>query len=187
MMAAAPEGFGLRPIGRGGTVAGLDPPWPDDLGPMLAATAAFYDRAGFAPPWIGYLALEGGAVVGGGAFVGAPRRGAGAGGDAGDSGADAGAGSGARTPGEAGGEAGAGAVEIAYFTLPAHRGRGVATRTARALVAIARGAGAGLVIEAKTLPEPCASTRILERLGFRRSGTAPDDGIGEAWLWTLAP
>jgi len=78
-----------------------------------------------------------------------------------------------------------GAVEIAYFTLEARRRQGFATRTARALVEIARRADAAVAIQAKTAPEPGASTRILERNGFERSGFAQDDEIGEAWLWTL--
>jgi len=41
----------------------------------LAATAALYGRAGFEPPWIGYLAVEAGRCVGTCAFKGAPRGG----------------------------------------------------------------------------------------------------------------
>jgi RimJ/RimL family protein N-acetyltransferase len=41
----------------------------------LPATAANYRRRGFAPPWIGYLAEEDGAIVGTCAFVAAPKAG----------------------------------------------------------------------------------------------------------------
>ncbi len=41
----------------------------------LAATAAQYAHGGFEPPWIGYLAVEGGLCVGTCAFKGAPRAG----------------------------------------------------------------------------------------------------------------
>ncbi len=58
-------------------------------------------------------------------------------------------------------------VEIAYFTAPEFQGRGHATRTARALVAIARQADPTLLIAAQTLPEENTSTSILRKLGFR--------------------
>lgn len=38
------------------------------------ATAALYRKTGFMPPWIGYLALFNGVIVGGGAFVGPPKQ-----------------------------------------------------------------------------------------------------------------
>ena len=78
-----------------------------------------------------------------------------------------------------------GAVEIAYFTLPHRQGQGLATRTASALIGIARSNEKAMAVQAKTLPRPDASTRILERLGFDRTGLAHDHEIGEAWLWTL--
>ena len=76
-----------------------------------------------------------------------------------------------------------GRVEIAYFTVPEFEGRGFASRTARALVAIARQADAGLVIAAQTLPMENASTAILRKLGFRldRAIDHPEDG--EVWEW----
>jgi RimJ/RimL family protein N-acetyltransferase len=80
-----------------------------------------------------------------------------------------------------------GAVEIAYFTLPAHEGRGIATAMARELVRIARAARPDIVITAQTLPEENASTAILRRLGFERAGWAHDDEAGDVWAWRLAP
>ncbi len=80
-----------------------------------------------------------------------------------------------------------GEVEIAYFTLPGHEGRGHASRTAAALVAQARAAAPEIGLWAKTLPEANASTRILARLGFHRDGTVQDDEIGTAWRWYLSP
>lgn len=41
-----------------------------------AGTASLYRRIGFAPPWIGYASVYDGRIVGGGAFVGAPKEGA---------------------------------------------------------------------------------------------------------------
>lgn len=42
----------------------------------LEGTARLYADAGFAPPWIGYLALAGGEIVGSCAFLSTPREGA---------------------------------------------------------------------------------------------------------------
>jgi RimJ/RimL family protein N-acetyltransferase len=114
----------------------------------IAGNVGHYARAGFAPPWISYLAVEGEACVGCCAFKSAPRD---------------------------------GAVEIAYGTFPPHEGRGVATAMARELIAIAE--RDGIAVTAQTLPEPNASTRILEKLRFRRDGWAEDDEVGRVWAW----
>jgi RimJ/RimL family protein N-acetyltransferase len=76
----------------------------------------------------------------------------------------------------------AGTVEIAYFTFPAHEGRGVATRMAASLVEIA-GENGATRIKAQTLPETNASTRILEKLGFRLVGPVMHPEDGEVWEW----
>lgn len=76
-------------------------------------------------------------------------------------------------------------VEIAYFTVPAFEGRGFATRTARALVAIAKQSNPGLSIAAQTLREENASTSILRKLGFRLDGNALHPEDGEVWEWRL--
>ena len=81
----------------------------------------------------------------------------------------------------------AGRVEIAYFTLPAHEGRGFGRTTAALLVDIARRADPSLVLWAKTLPEENASTAILRALGFRHAGSTTDHEIGEAWAWLCQP
>lgn len=75
-----------------------------------------------------------------------------------------------------------GAVEIAYFTLPGHEGRGVATSMADRLVALAIEQGATCV-RAQTLPEPNASTRILGKLGFTFIGAVQHPEDGEVWEW----
>lgn len=80
----------------------------------------------------------------------------------------------------------AGRVEIAYFTFPSFEGRGLATAMAEALVALARSADPGVTVAAQTLPERNASNRVLEKLGFRRAGTAIDAEVGEVWEWQLA-
>jgi len=78
-------------------------------------------------------------------------------------------------------------VEIAYFTLPEHEGKGMASRTAAKLVWLARSTDPSVELFAKTLPESNASTTILGRLGFRHIGGVADDDIGEAWGWLLPP
>jgi RimJ/RimL family protein N-acetyltransferase len=78
-----------------------------------------------------------------------------------------------------------GRVEIAYFTLPGHRGLGFGRATAALLVDLARRADPGLTIWAKTEPNENASTAILRSLGFRHAGSTTDHEIGEAWEWML--
>jgi RimJ/RimL family protein N-acetyltransferase len=75
-------------------------------------------------------------------------------------------------------------VEIAYFTFPGHEGIGWASAMATELVRVARAHGARPV--AHTLPEANPSTRILEKLGFKRAGVVHDDEAGEVWRWSLA-
>jgi RimJ/RimL family protein N-acetyltransferase len=74
-----------------------------------------------------------------------------------------------------------GRVEIAYFTFPGHEGRGIATAMALALVALAAEADPSLTLVAYTLPRASASTRILERLGFRCQGL--HDHAEDGWVW----
>ena len=68
------------------------------------------------------------------------------------------------------------------FTFPPFEGRGYATAMAARLVEVAQGAGIRKV-RAHTLPEPNASTRILEKLGFERIGEAVDADVGPVWRW----
>jgi len=80
-----------------------------------------------------------------------------------------------------------GRVEIAYYTLPEHEGRGVATAMASSLVARAHGHDPSLIVAAQTLPGRNASHRILEKLGVAHVATLehPEDGI--VWEWQLPP
>lgn len=78
-----------------------------------------------------------------------------------------------------------GRVEIAYFTFPAHEGRGVATRMAGALVELARRTAADVRITARTLPERNASTSVLRRTGFAFDGEVEDPEDGTVWEWHL--
>jgi RimJ/RimL family protein N-acetyltransferase len=78
----------------------------------------------------------------------------------------------------------AGAVEVAYFTVPLLEGRGIAGAMARELVEIAAAQGARCVL-AHTLPVANASGRLLARLGFDWLGPVEDPEDGEVWRWRL--
>jgi RimJ/RimL family protein N-acetyltransferase len=78
-------------------------------------------------------------------------------------------------------------VEIAYWTFPAFEGQGIASFVCRELVAISQKADPTLVITAKTRPEHNASTKILQKNGFRHAGVVQDHEIGDAWLWEKLP
>lgn len=74
-------------------------------------------------------------------------------------------------------------VEIAYGIAPAYQGRGYATEAALALVAAAFATGRVAVVRAHTLPTPNASTRVLEKCGFRCTGGVIDPEDGMVWRW----
>ncbi len=76
-------------------------------------------------------------------------------------------------------------VEIAYFTLPAHESRGIATRMASELIHIAVDKMPDVTVAAQTLPEENASNSILKKLQFRLVGSLehPEDGL--VWEWQL--
>jgi RimJ/RimL family protein N-acetyltransferase len=61
--------------------------------------------------------------------------------------------------------------------------RGYATQTATHLVAIARRTAPGIALKAFTLPQASASTKILERLGFKLVGYGQDEDAGQVWEW----
>ena len=81
-----------------------------------------------------------------------------------------------------------GIVEIAYGIAPGCCGRGFATEVARALVAHALEDERVRDVRAHTLPEPNASTRVLVKCGFRRTGEVidPEDGLVWRWEYTAA-
>ena len=76
-----------------------------------------------------------------------------------------------------------GYVEIAYFTLESEQGHGYASRTAAALVALARDHDPAVGLKAFTLKEENPSSRILRSLGFSVIGVAEDADVGEVWEW----
>ena len=76
-----------------------------------------------------------------------------------------------------------GKVEIAYYMLSEFQNRGFGTETARQLVAIAHAAAPEVQVTAQTLPEPSASTSILQKLGFNNVGTIEHPDDGPVWEW----
>jgi [ribosomal protein S5]-alanine N-acetyltransferase len=76
-----------------------------------------------------------------------------------------------------------GAVEIAYFTFPPCEGKGYASAMARALVDIAFAQNQIRRVIAHTRPENNASTRILTKLGFKRTRQVNDPEDGLVWRW----
>ena len=67
--------FRLVPCGRDGQPLEPVGPLPQAILDLNQASAEFYSRAAYEPPWIGYLAVLGETVVGGGGFVGPPELG----------------------------------------------------------------------------------------------------------------
>ncbi len=75
-------------------------------------------------------------------------------------------------------------AEIGYSIAPSYQGRGYATSVSRQLISAARSSGLTKVI-AHTLASAGPSTRILEKLGFTRTGELVDPDDGAVWRWEL--
>ena len=80
----------------------------------------------------------------------------------------------------------AGIVEIAYGVVPDYAGQGYATEAAAGLVGYARETGQATLVRAHTLPERNASTRVLEKCGFKHVGEVVDPEDGPVWRWEAA-
>ena len=81
-----------------------------------------------------------------------------------------------------------GLAELGYSVAPERQGRGIATAVVRELLWRGRAAGLRRAV-AHTLPEPSASTAVLERCGFTRTGAVadPDGNVeGVVWRWQYA-
>lgn len=76
-----------------------------------------------------------------------------------------------------------GMVEIAYGIVPSCQGRGYATEAARELVSFAFANGDVRLVRAHTLPAANSSTRVLQKCGFRHSGSVVDPEDGPVWRW----
>jgi [ribosomal protein S5]-alanine N-acetyltransferase len=76
-----------------------------------------------------------------------------------------------------------GMVEIAYAISAEHQGKGYATEAAEALVQFAFQHASVRLVRAHTLPEPNASTRVLSKCGFQKTGEVIDPEDGLVWRW----
>jgi ribosomal protein S18 acetylase RimI-like enzyme len=76
-----------------------------------------------------------------------------------------------------------GRVEVGYGLVPSVRGRGLATEAVRGLIAAAAERGVTEVV-AETLVDNWASRRVLEKLGFVRTGGYTSEE-GELITWRL--
>jgi ribosomal-protein-alanine N-acetyltransferase len=76
-----------------------------------------------------------------------------------------------------------GAVEIAYSIAPGYEGKGYATEAAAALIDYACKNGRVRTIRADTLPETNASTRVLQKCGFKKVGEIVDPENNLIWRW----
>lgn len=81
----------------------------------------------------------------------------------------------------------AGLVEIAYGIAPDYQSKGFATEAAAALVEFASRDPRVKTICAHTLPETNASTRVLEKCGFRKIGETIDSENNLVWRWERNP
>ena len=76
-----------------------------------------------------------------------------------------------------------GMVEIAYGIAPEHQGKGYATEAAAAMTSYAFGTGDVQLVRAHTRPRINASTRVLEKCGFRCLGDVIDPEDGLVWRY----
>ena len=77
-----------------------------------------------------------------------------------------------------------GIAEIAYGIAPGYQGKGYATEAATALIDFVKGDPRVKTVCAHTLAETNASTRVLEKCGFKKTGAAvdPEDNLA-VWRW----
>jgi RimJ/RimL family protein N-acetyltransferase len=80
-----------------------------------------------------------------------------------------------------------GAVEIGYGFAPADWGQGYATEAVRALTAHFLQESGVRTVTAQTAVANPASRRVLEKCGFRQTGTAWDEEDGDLLTWAVTP
>jgi len=78
-----------------------------------------------------------------------------------------------------------GIVEIAYGIAPTYQGRGCATEAAQALIAYALASGLVRTIQAHTLPQQNASTRVLQKCDFTMIEEIIHPEDGAVWRWEI--
>jgi RimJ/RimL family protein N-acetyltransferase len=82
-----------------------------------------------------------------------------------------------------GGPSSDGVVEIGYAIAPAFRGRGLATEAVRQMVVQGFADPQVTFIDAHTLAQTNASTRVLVKSGFEMLDTLQDPDDGPIWHW----
>jgi [ribosomal protein S5]-alanine N-acetyltransferase len=85
-----------------------------------------------------------------------------------------------------GGPSSDGVVEIGYAIAPEFRGRGLATVAVAQMVARAFGEPQVRFIDAHTVAQANASTRVLEKSGFEMLDALEDPDEGPIWHWRLS-
>lgn len=78
-----------------------------------------------------------------------------------------------------------GAVEVGYEIAPEFQGQGFATEAIRAMIEHAFSFEDVLVVQAQTLAEPNASTRVLEKVRMLMVETIEDSEEDPTWRWVL--
>lgn len=76
-----------------------------------------------------------------------------------------------------------GVVEIAYGVAPEFEGRGYATEAAFSLTRLAFESGEVQTVIARTYDRANASSRVLQKAGFRLVGEVTDPEDGTVWQW----
>jgi ribosomal-protein-alanine N-acetyltransferase len=76
-----------------------------------------------------------------------------------------------------------GVVEIGYGIVPSFQNKGFATEAAQGLVEFAANSGKVRLVRAHTLPESNASSRVLLKCGFTKTGEVQDPEDGLVWRW----
>jgi ribosomal-protein-alanine N-acetyltransferase len=79
----------------------------------------------------------------------------------------------------------AGMVEFGYSIAPSYENQGLATETARALITKAFADDSVRMVDAHTLAEWNASTKILQKCGLTKLGEVHDPEDGDIWHWRL--
>lgn len=79
----------------------------------------------------------------------------------------------------------AGTVEIGYSLSPDYENQGLATEAARGLINEAFSWAIVEMVDAHTLAEENASTRVLQKCGMTKIGEADDPDDGAIWHWRV--
>ena len=76
-----------------------------------------------------------------------------------------------------------GVVEIGYGIAPSYQGKGYASEAAQALLDFASCDARVRTVRAHTLAETNASTRVLEKCGFKKTSEMVDHENNLVWRW----